>query len=116
MERNEIKCGEIYWLEAKGAVGHQYSKKRPHLVVDSDEYIKISNMVCAVPLTTNMANRNRFDFEIIKNTNNRLRFNSLAKLDHIYTYDKGQFVCRIGHVDLKVMQGIHYFLRKHFNS
>jgi len=115
MIRRKIKCGDIYWLEEKNAAGHQYYKKRPHLIVDSDEYISVSKMVCVVPLTSKMSNFNKYDYKIIKNFSNNLKVDSLAKLDHIYTYDKERFIHCVGRIEHTLMKKIHFNLRKHFN-
>ncbi len=113
---SEIKCGNIYWLLIQHSIGHEFDGRRPYLVVDSDGYIAVSNVVCMIPLTSNLSNKNRYDVVIEKSTTNRLITDSVAKLDHLRTFDKNRLSALIGRVDLQTMQKIQSNLRKHFDT
>lgn len=115
MKGREVKCGNIYLAQKHNSIGHEYSKMRPYLLIDSDHYIRISNIVCMAPMTSNLTNRNKYDILIRKNDANGLKQNSIIKMDHIYVFDKNLLSNYIGIVDQEVIKAIHANLRNRFN-
>lgn len=115
MKKREIRCGDIYLAQTRESIGHEYEKLRPYLLVDPNWYIRISNLVCMVPLTGNLDNRNKYDLFISRDINNGLNQNSIIKVDHLYTFDKSRLCRYLGFVDQLVVKVIHSNLRKRFN-
>ncbi len=109
-----IKQGEIYWLENIAPVGDEYTNKRAFVVVDRNDFIRDHSVICAVPLTTKTSKLNQEDVMVKKDPNNNLFYDSLAKLSHLSSFDKGRFVSRIGFIDAKTMNDIYDKLRRRF--
>ncbi len=115
MKERTIKCGDIYWLELDNPKGNQYLNRRPYLVVDSDDYLTNSKLVCMVPLTSNLKTRSNYDVLVRMDGDSNLKHNSLAKLDHLYTFNRWQLIDHGGNLSLECMKLIHLNLRKHFD-
>lgn len=113
--RKSIECGDIYWTKIPKSTGHEYSKLRPYLVIDTNQCIYFGGMACMVPLTTKLSKRSCYDVLIQRDNNNKLKSDSLAKLDHIYTFDQCRLKIYLGSVDVIIMRQIHFNLRKRFN-
>ena len=110
-----IKRGEIYWLENLTPIGHEYTKKRPYLVVDGEASLRTSMVVCAVPLTTSTGKAGVHDVVIPKDTANALLYDSLARLSYLTSFDKSRFKRYIGIVNEKIMRDIAEKLQKKFS-
>jgi mRNA-degrading endonuclease toxin of MazEF toxin-antitoxin module len=115
MKKREIKCGDIYLAERHNNIGHEYSKMRPYLLVDSDDYIRVSNVVCMAPMTSNLTNRNKYDIFLARNNANRLKQDSIIKMDHMYVFDKKLLSNYLGCVNRSIIKAVHANLRKRFS-
>jgi mRNA interferase MazF len=84
-----IKRGEIYWVNMNPAVGSEIKKLRPALVVSNDINNQYSQLVTVLPITSNT--RNPHPFEVfIKQGVGGLKKDSLIKANQIRTIDKAR--------------------------
>lgn len=110
-----IKNGDIYLVNyGENAIGHEFKKNRPAVVIQSNEQIKKSNLVTVMPLTTNLENRCADDIYIEKDDENLLDNNSLIKVHNISTFDYQRIYYQIGVVKIEILQKIKLYLKKHF--
>lgn len=115
MRKKRIRCGDIYLAEIVQSIGHEYKKLRPFLVVDSDRHLNGNNVVCTVPLTSNLTGKGFFDVYIEADYFNHLSKNSIARLNHLNAFDRDRLKHRIGFLKIDKMKLIHARLREKFN-
>jgi len=108
-----MKYGEIWTVVFTGSVGHEFAKDRPALIIESDNQLKIDNVITIMPLTSK--NKNFCDDIIIaKSDLNNLYCDSVLKVHHIQSFDRSRFIRKIGVVENEVMDKIKQYLKKHF--
>jgi len=115
INKNSPKQGEIFLVNFNPSFGHEYQGKRPAIIIESEKQIRRTNLVTVVPLTSNLENKMADDILIVKNSDNRLINDSIIKVCNIYSFDYLRFINKIGVVDIKTMQWIKDYLKKHFD-
>lgn len=106
---NEVKRGEIFYVEIPYATGHEMEKDRPGIIVSCDELNKNSPVV-AVVMCTASSKRELPEHITIRAT----PVQSTALCEHIYTVDRsrlGKWVGRcskaeMAAVDIGIMSGL----------
>ena len=91
-----MKQGEIWLVDFDPSFGHEYQKVRPALIVESDVYISLGNLVTVVPISSQIHKSGILDVLISKDTANRLMSDSLAKTRQISSFDSRRFIKKIG--------------------
>ncbi len=110
-----MKYGEFWLVDFCGAVGHEYQKFRPALIIQSDGQLKITNVTTIIPLTSMIDKKHEDDILIKKNNKNNLFHDSILKVHHIQTFDKLRFVNKIGIADNDELNKIKDYIKKHFD-
>ncbi|MCX6746492.1 MAG: type II toxin-antitoxin system PemK/MazF family toxin [Candidatus Parcubacteria bacterium] len=111
-----MKCGEIWYVDfGDYSVGHEYRKNRPVLLIQCDKVIKIASVISIMPMTSVKDNKFEDDILIIKDEDNRLDFDSILKVQHIFTFDKSRFIKKIGFADKEILDKVKQYLKKHFD-
>lgn len=109
-----MKYGEIWSVVYLAAIGHEYQKDRPVLIIESNNQLKITNVITLVPLTSKIKNKHEDDILIRPDNTNGLRCDCLIKPHHISSFDRSRFIKKIGEVDEEIMKKIKEYLKKHF--
>jgi mRNA interferase MazF len=82
-----IKRGEIYWVNMDPAIGSEIKKLRPALIVSNDVSNQHSPLITILPITFNT--KNPYPFEVlVKEEFSGLKKDSLIKANQIRTIDK----------------------------
>jgi mRNA-degrading endonuclease toxin of MazEF toxin-antitoxin module len=115
IRKGDLNFGDIVWTEFDPSVGHEYQNKRPAIVVQSDEQLKISNLATVIPLTSQSGNVVGDDVIIVADVKNRLRADSVAKVYCITSFDYSRFDKKIGRIGDREVLLIKGYLRKHFD-
>jgi len=110
-----MKYGEIWYINFLESIGHEQGKDRPALIVQSDQQLKITNIITVIPLTSNIKNKHNDDIIIIKDDTNNLFYDSALKVHHIKSFDESRFIKRIGAVEVRVLEEVKAYLKKHFS-
>ena len=110
-----MKYGEIWWVCFDPSVGHEYRKKRPAVIIASNELIKKLNLITVLPITSNKSNCQGSDFVVRKNGINNLFCDSVIKVSHISTFDKNRFLKKVGMVDDTSMYDVKEYLKIYFD-
>jgi mRNA interferase MazF len=97
------------------AVGHEYKKERPGLIIESDFQIQKTNIFTVAPLTSNLGNITADDILIKKDRENNLFRDSVLKTHHIQSFDRSRFIKRVGKINEKLSEKVKEYLRKHFD-
>ena len=74
-----MKRGEIWLVNFDPSVGHEYQKVRPALIIESNTYLPLGDLVTVVPISSQIQKSGILDVLIPKNPDNRLMDDSLAK-------------------------------------
>jgi mRNA-degrading endonuclease toxin of MazEF toxin-antitoxin module len=114
IRKGDLKFGDIVWTEFDPSVGHEYQNKRPAIIVQSDEQLKISNLATVIPLTSQSGNIIGDDIIIAADQENNLRVDSVAKVYCLTSFDYSRFVKKIGIIGNNEGLLIKNYLRKHF--
>ena len=111
-----FRIGDIFWVDfSVDSVGHEYQKKRPALIIQSDRITKISNLITVLPLTSKSTKIFSEDILVCKDERNLLHEDSLIKVKHIMSFDQQRFYHKIGEVDEAILQKVKQYLKLHFD-
>lgn len=97
------KRGDIVYLKDAAylaAIGHVQGGQRPMLIISNDIGNKYSNLVIAVPLTTN---KKRLDFP----THVLINDTSIALCEQIFTFNQAFIDRKTGHANNEEMKKIN---------
>ena len=116
MHKSVIKCGDIFLTDfGEGSIGHEYRKRRPAVVIQSNKQIKRCNMVTILPFSSNLRNKLEEDILVPKNEMDLLMDDSLIKVHHIMSFDYQRIQFKIGEVSDEILQKIKHYLQRHFD-
>lgn len=107
--------GEIYLVDFDPSVGHEFKKKRPAIIIQSDSTLKKSALITVLAITSNNRNKLADDITIKKDSTNRLYSDSIIKVHTIHSFDKSRFVTKIGKANASTISEIKKYLKKHFD-
>jgi len=115
-----MKYGEIWFVQFgeldqndKNVQLHEYYKNRPALIIESNRQLLVTSVITIIPLTS-QKNNNNDDIIIKKDDNNNLNYDSILKVQHIYSIDKSKFIKKIGEVDKESLIKVGEYLKRHF--
>ena len=100
------KQGQIWLIDFDPSVGHEYQKVRPALVVESNVYLPLGNLITVIPISSQIAKSTLLDVVIPKESINRLMSDSLIKTRQISTFDQQRFIRQIGICNNAVLQSV----------
>lgn len=106
--------GDIYLTKFDPALGHEYTKIRPALVIQEEKISKNSPYVTIMPISSKI---NRFqlnDVFIPKDAKNRLMSDSVIRVQQISSFDKQRFIKLIGRANSPVIRKVRGYIRRHF--
>ncbi|MBC8154476.1 MAG: type II toxin-antitoxin system PemK/MazF family toxin [Bacteroidetes bacterium] len=98
--------GDVWLVDFDPSVGHEYQKVRPALIVESDSYLSLGNLITIVPISSQLGKSALLDVLIPKTAKNRLVSDSLIKTRQISTFDKRRFIKYIGQCQPSVLQAV----------
>lgn len=101
-----MKTGDIWLVDFDPSIGHEYQKVRPALLVESDDYLPLGNLITVVPISSQLSKSTLLDLLIPKTTTNRLASDSLIKTRQVSTFDKRRFIKYIGQCQPSVLQHV----------
>ena len=107
-----MKKGEIWLVNFDPAVGSEYKKVRPALIIQSNSIS--SSLVTVVPLSSQLKSREKDDILVLKNSKNRLFTDSILKVQQISSFDQKRFIHFVGTVSVDLELAIQKYLKKHF--
>ena len=119
-----MKYGEIWFvnfdaidesvgLQVNRPVGHEYLKKRPALIIQSDDQLKIATVVSIMPMSKS-DNCHKDDIKVLKSDRNKLLYDSLIKVHQIQTFDPCRFLNKIGEIEDEYLERVKEYIKKHF--
>jgi mRNA interferase MazF len=108
---NAFRCGQIWLVNFDPSFGHEYKKVRPALIVQSDAYIEYSNLLTVIPISSKTEKQTELDILVKKDSQNRLKTDSLIKVKQISSFDKRRFIKLIGIITQKIMQEVKENIR-----
>ena len=109
------KQGQILLIDFDPSVGHEYQKVRPALVIESNVYLPLGNLITVIPISSQIAKSTLLDVVIPKDSINRLMSDSLVKTRQISTFDQRRFIKQIGVCSNAVLQSVLHNLVLYFD-
>jgi mRNA interferase MazF len=110
-----MKQGEIWLVDFDPSVGHEYQKVCPAVVVESDVYLPLGNLITVVPVSSQTQKSGILDVLIPKDSINRLMTDSLIKTRQISSFDSRRFIKRIGTCQGPVLQEVLHNISLYLN-
>ncbi len=107
-----MKKGEIWLVNFDPAIGSEYKKVRPALVIQSDK-IK-SPLLTVIPLSSQLKSREKNDILVLKDSKNRLFADSVLKVQQISSFDRKRFIHFVGTISKECLADLQSYLKKHF--
>jgi len=112
--QDNIKTGQLYLVNFDPSIGHEFQGKRPAVVIQANNFIKKSNLITILPLTSNLNNKLPADILLKKDHENKLFNDSIIKVFYICSFDHSRFISSIGKVNNDNILKIKKYLKKHF--
>jgi len=109
-----MKQGEIWLVRYDPSVGHEFQKTRPAVIASSNQSLRYSSLVTVMAITGNYDGCLPDDIKVGKDGYNKLFSDSVIKVCHISSFDKGRFIKRIGIVNESTLSKIKEYIKKHF--
>jgi len=109
-----MKQGDIYLVNFDPAVGREYRKIRPAIIVQNERLAKSSPYVTVMPVTSKIEQWRPHDIFVTKDSKNRLLKDSLIRVQQISSFDRARFIKKIGHLNSPVLRSVRGYLRRHF--
>jgi mRNA interferase MazF len=100
------KQGAIWLVDFDPSVGHEYQKVRPALIVESDPYLPVGNLITVIPISSQVGKITLLDVLIPRDLTNRLSSDSLLKTRQVSTFDQRRFIKFIGQCQPPVLQAV----------
>lgn len=82
---HSFKQGEVHWVNLSPTAGHEQRGKRPAIVVSNNDFNAFTNLVMAVPVTTNMK-----DFPLHLELPKSMKTKGKALIEHQRSIDLAQ--------------------------
>jgi len=111
---NNIKCGDIFFVNFAPSVGHEFQGIRPAVVIQTDNQLTKTNLVTVMPLTSKIDKAHYNDIFILKNGTNGLFGDSIIKTHNIESFDRSRFINKVGKIGDNDLLKIKEYLRIHF--
>ena len=112
--RDDLRRGELYWLDWSPGRGSEQTGKRPALIISTDasnsnpHYGLVITMIVSTKGKTHIPTH----VELLPTPENGLRETSFAKAEQILTADKDRILGRIGQITEAEMQRVEIVLKK----
>lgn len=110
----KVSFGDIYVVDFEPSVGHEYKKKRPALVVQSEDVSEYSRLITVMPMSSRLERRFPHDVFVEKDSKNRLTSDSIIRTHYIHTFDPSRFSTFIGRAGSPTIRAVRGYLRRHF--
>ncbi len=107
----QVRRGEIYWVDFDPARGSEQKGLRPALVVQNDIGNRLSSLTILVALTTRIPGAIPPQQALVPAATSGLPRDSIAKCDQLLTADKSRLLDRAGAVDAATMEAVDDALR-----
>ena len=98
--------GDIYWVDLDPTIGSEIQKRRPALIVSTNDCNKVSSRVIVAPLTTSVSKLYRFEVKIELGDKE-----SKILLDQIRSVDKVRLSKKIVSLDFETMKLVDQALK-----
>ena len=108
------RSGDIWLTLCDPSRGHEYQGTRPSVIVQEAFLPKERGLVTVMLMSSYKGKQWQHDILVQRDNTNRLRVDSLVKVQHIKSFDASRLLKKIGHVDVLVMGKIKAYLRLHF--
>lgn len=109
-----MKFGQIHLVDFDPSFGKEYKKLRPAVILQDVEVTKSSPCITVMPLTSKIEKMDKYDVFVQKEHKNRLKVDSIIKVQYIQSFDKRRFHGYIGEIDSPTARRVRGYLRKHF--
>lgn len=107
MTNTVVQRGDIFFADLRpGVVGSEQGGIRPVLIVQNDIGNKYSPTTIVVVLTSRNKKSLPTHVEVLHNTENGLKVDSLAMCEQFRTIDKQRLQSKIGHIDKITMENV----------
>jgi len=111
---SKFQRGQIWLVNFDPSFGHEYTKVRPAVIVQSDRYIESNNVLTVIPISSQTIKQTDLDILLEKNAQNRLMTDSLLKTKQVSSFDKRRFIKLIGIANketmIKIGENVQLFL------
>jgi len=108
-----MKKGEIFLVNFDPAFGSEFKKIRLVVILQSEKIT--SNLITAIPLSSQISKKNTNEILIKKDSKNRLFRDSILKVRQISSFDKKRFFHFVGEISTKKINEIENYLKIHFD-
>lgn len=102
----DIKRGDIWAIDLRPGLGSEITKKRPCLVISSDEFNNVSPLVIVLPVSSQIHQISGPERILLPRKNTRLKKDSIILINHIRALDKGRLSKKIGELSEEILREV----------
>ena len=111
--RNDIRRGEIYWLDWTPARGSEQAGRRPALIVGSDAANRNERYPLTIVVAVSTAQRDILTHVVLEpDAENGLRERSAVKCEQLLTVSKDRMQAKIGQIDAASLRQVETALKR----
>ena len=104
--RNFPKRGDVYWVNLDPTVGTEINKKRPCLIISSDEGNEVCSRVTVAAITSSVQNLYPFQVKVrLKEKDGKVLLNQIR------TIDKRRLEGKLSYLDKSTMEDVDNALK-----
>jgi mRNA interferase MazF len=110
-----MKQGEIYWVNLDPTVGHEQSKARPCIILQTNILNRYSQTTIVAPITSKYPDKEYPNIVFLELHNTGLTKQSVLKVDQVRCVDKSRIKEYLGKVSDTTLNKIKQSIRSVFD-
>ena len=98
LDTKQIRRGELWTVDLRPTIGWEIAKKRPALIISSDQINSESPLVIIIPVSSKIPQITGFEKILLGKKESNLEKDSVILVNQIRTVDKTRLGKKIGHI------------------
>ena len=98
LDTKQIRRGELWTVDLRPTIGWEIAKKRPALIISSDQINSESPLVIIIPVSSKIPQVTGFEKILLGKKESNLEKDSVILVNQIRTVDKTRLGKKIGHI------------------
>ena len=98
LDTKQIRRGELWTVDLRHTIGWEIAKKRPALIISSDQINSESPLVIIIPVSSKIPQITGFEKILLGKKESNLEKDSVILVNQIRTVDKTRLGKKIGHI------------------
>ena len=111
LDTKQIRRGELWTVDLRPTIGWEIAKKRPALIISSDQINSESPLVIIIPVSSKIPKVTGFEKILLGKKESNLENDSVILVNQIRTVDKTRLGKKIGHISQDKLEEVEDALK-----